>query len=188
MNYKGGAILFVPRAIRKVVNILRGSCSNMLLHMACKNVGKGAKFMPGVWVMEPSAVEVGANSLIATGVSMSTEISGMMLKISSNVQINSNVMLDHTGGLRIGSNVLISEDVLIYTHDHGLDPRSKPRPLEKIIEDDVWVGARCIVLPSCRSIGRGAVIGAGSILTKDVPEYAICAGNPARVIGMVGEK
>ena len=59
----------------------------MLLHMACKNVGKGAKFMPGVWVMEPSAVEVGANSLIATGVSMSTEISGMMLKISSNVQI-----------------------------------------------------------------------------------------------------
>ncbi|NTW87902.1 MAG: CatB-related O-acetyltransferase [Desulfobulbaceae bacterium] len=50
------------------------------------------------------------------------------------------------------------------------------------IEDDVWVGHAAIILPSVAKIGRGAVIAAGSVVTKDVPPYAICAGNPAKVI------
>jgi maltose O-acetyltransferase len=50
-----------------------------------------------------------------------------------------------------------------------------------VIEDDVWLGARVIILPGIR-VGHGAVIGAGAIVTKDVPPFAICVGNPARVI------
>ena len=50
-----------------------------------------------------------------------------------------------------------------------------------VIEDDVWVGARVIVLPGIR-IGKGSVIGAGAIVTKDVPPFSICVGNPARII------
>ena len=50
-----------------------------------------------------------------------------------------------------------------------------------LIEDDVWIGARAIILPGLR-IGKGAIVGAGSVVTKDVPPYAICVGNPARVI------
>ena len=49
-----------------------------------------------------------------------------------------------------------------------------------VIEDDVWIGHNAVILPGCRFIGRGAVIGAGSIVTKDVSPYAIVAGNPAR--------
>ena len=52
------------------------------------------------------------------------------------------------------------------------------------IGNDVWIGQNAVVLPSCRNIGNGAVIGAGSIVTKDVPAYTVVAGNPARTIKM----
>lgn len=51
-----------------------------------------------------------------------------------------------------------------------------------VIEDDVWIGAGSMLLPGCSRIGRGAVIGAGSVVTRDVPAYAVAAGNPARLI------
>lgn len=55
-----------------------------------------------------------------------------------------------------------------------------PRPL--VIGDDAWIGANALILPGCGRIGRGAVVGAGSVVTRDVPDYAVVAGNPARVI------
>ena len=57
-----------------------------------------------------------------------------------------------------------------------------PTPLE--ICEDVWIGARAIVLPGCKRIGAHSIIGAGSVVTKDVPDYAIVGGNPAKVIRM----
>lgn len=50
------------------------------------------------------------------------------------------------------------------------------------IEDDVWIGARVLVIAKNFSIGRGAIIGAGSVVTKEIPPYAIVAGNPAKII------
>ena len=52
----------------------------------------------------------------------------------------------------------------------------------QVIEDDVWIGHHAIILPGCRRIGRGSIIGAGAVVTRDVPRYAVVAGNPARVL------
>lgn len=51
-----------------------------------------------------------------------------------------------------------------------------------VINDDVWIGARVIILGNVNSIGRGVIIGAGSVVTKPIPDYAIVGGNPARII------
>ena len=56
-----------------------------------------------------------------------------------------------------------------------------------MIEDDVWIGARAIILPSTHRIGKGAIIAAGSVVTKNVPDYALLVGNPAKQIGYMSE-
>jgi acetyltransferase-like isoleucine patch superfamily enzyme len=92
------------------------------------------------------------------------------------------------GGLRIGNFVRIATHCVLVPANHGFDRLDVPiarQPVQALgitIEDDVWIGANSVVLDGV-TIGRGAIIGAGTVVTKDVRPYAICVGNPARVIG-----
>jgi maltose O-acetyltransferase len=95
--------------------------------------------------------------------------------------------------LKVGRDVMMGPHVIIVGDSHQFDSRELPMRLQGFrryppvrIEDDVWIGARAIILPGL-TIGQGAIIGAGAVVTKDVPPYAICAGNPARVIKYRGE-
>lgn len=88
----------------------------------------------------------------------------------------------------IGSDVMMGRDVIIMYHSHKFDDCNIPMRLqgempgkEVIIEDDVWIGHRVIILPGVK-IGKGAIIGAGAVVTKDVPQYSIVGGVPARII------
>ncbi|WP_413785614.1 acyltransferase [Cognatiyoonia sp. IB215182] len=145
-------------------------------------LGPGSRVQAGVRFANPGIVRIGSRCLLWRGVDASAELGDAPLVIADGVQINRNVHLDTTGGLSIGARSLISEEVVIYTHDHGLDPRSVPQQMPKTIGRDVWIGMRAIILPGCQHIGVGAIIGAGAVVTKDVAEGAIVAGNPARVI------
>ena len=91
-------------------------------------------------------------------------------------------------GTTIGKHVMMGPEVLIFTQNHShasieetLDTQGFEPEEPVTIEDDVWIGARAIILPGV-TIGRGSIIGAGAIVTKDVPPYSIAAGNPARVV------
>jgi len=68
----------------------------------------------------------------------------------------------------------------LYERSFGVVDEDALHPEPLVIEDDVWIGHNAMILPGCKHIGRGAVIGAGAIVTRDVPAYAIMAGNPAR--------
>jgi len=102
--------------------------------------------------------------------------------IGNNTQVNKNVELDYSGGLTIGDNVVISENATIMSHDHGLNPKSKPNKIEKKIGNNVWIGARSIIQSKVRSIGENSIIAAGAIVTKNVEPYTIVGGNPAKLI------
>jgi acetyltransferase-like isoleucine patch superfamily enzyme len=97
------------------------------------------------------------------------------------------VFFDTSGDINIGKGVSIHRNVTIFTHEHD---HSRDVPIHGSdgiisnleIGDDVFIGAGAIILSKVNKIGTGAVIGAGSVLTKDVGEYEIWAGNPAKFI------
>ncbi len=104
------------------------------------------------------------------------------IKLAPNCVINDNVVLDGRGKLTIGRNVSISRQAAIYTADHDIDTvdfalRRKP----VVIEDYVFIGTRATILPGV-TIGRGAVIAAGALVTRDVGELDVVAGVPANFI------
>jgi maltose O-acetyltransferase len=92
------------------------------------------------------------------------------------------------GPVKIGSAVMMGPDVVILARNHKFDRTDIPMSAQGasidkkvIIDDDVWIGTRAIILPGVH-IGKGSIIGAGAVVTKDVPSYAIVGGNPAKVL------
>ncbi|MFZ5858782.1 MAG: sugar O-acetyltransferase [Chloroflexota bacterium] len=94
------------------------------------------------------------------------------------------VILDNNE-VRIGNHVMIGPTVQIYTAAHDLQPETRNKGWEVAkaitIKDSVWIGGGAILLPGV-TIGRNAVVGAGAVVTRDVPANTVVAGNPARVI------
>lgn len=116
------------------------------------------------------------------------------ISVGNNVYINENaVFLTAESSIDIGNNVMFGVDVCIVTGDHRTDvvgrymmdvsDKLPENDAPVVICDDVWVGSGAVILKGV-CVGRGSVIGAGSVVTKDVPPYSVCAGNPARIIKM----
>ncbi len=99
-------------------------------------------------------------------------------------------MLD-VGKITIGDDVLFGPFVSLYTAGHPIHPQSRKSYYEYgipiTIGDRVWIGGSCVILPGI-SIGSDTVIGAGSVVTKDIPAGVIAAGNPCRVIRKITEE
>ena len=138
---------------------IRGFCGKLILTKCGKyvNIEKGAEF--------PSSVELGDYS----GIGVRAQINGKVI---------------------FGNHVMMGPDVCIYARNHAYDRTDITMDLQGFapekpvfIDDDVWIGAKVIILPGVH-IGTGAVIGAGAVVTKDVPDYAVVGGNPAQIIKM----
>ena len=121
------------------------------------NIGKGARFGNGKFI------EIGNNSGI-----------GMESKVPNNIII--------------GEDVMMGPNVTIYGANHVFDRTDIPMRKQGmknfppvVIEDDVWIGSHVIIMPGL-TIKKGTIIGAGSIVTKNFPEYSIIGGNPAKLL------
>lgn len=105
--------------------------------------------------------------------------------------INFNVSMIDLGKIKIGNRVLIGPGTGLFTAIHPIDPEIRATGIEKgvdiTLEDDVRIGGNATILPGV-TIGKGAIIGAGSVVTKDIPKMTIAAGNPAKVIRKITEE
>ena len=145
-------------------------------------MGSGATVQAGVVIRHPGRVHLGARSSLAAGVEIAAELPGSECRIGADVIVATGVRLDFSGGLLIGDGTVISEDAVVYTHEHGLDPKSNPKPAPLHIGEGVWVGSRVVVIEGVGCIGAGAVVASGSVVTREVPPGVVVAGVPARVI------
>ena len=125
----------------------------------------------------------GSNVNIQRGANFSDDLS-----IGDNSEIGVNCKL--LPGVSMGDNVMMGPECLFYTSNYRIESTDIPMSKQGydglnpiIIENDVWIGARVIILPGVH-IGDGAVIGAGSVVTHDVDSYSVVAGNPAKLIRM----
>ena len=105
------------------------------------------------------------------------------IRIGDGTIIGHKVTFDGRLGLNIGKNVNISSEVMIWTMQHDYNDPSFGFSGGKVtVEDYVWIATRVLILPGVK-IGKGAVVAAGSVVTKDVEPLTVVAGNPAKVIG-----
>lgn len=127
-------------------------------------IGERVVFYPGVWIAP-----------------------GRNLTIGDDVDLALNVQIETSGGVTIGDRTLVGYGTKIFSRNHIIPQKpgrifSSGHRFDAVsIGKDVWLGANVIVLPG-RTIGDGAVVGAGSVVTKNVAPYAIVAGNPAKLV------
>lgn len=134
------------------------------LRLCGAKIGKRPIFYPGVWIAPPNKLIVG-----------------------DDVDFALDVMVIAGGSVSIGSRVLVGYRTQINSSNHAIPPRPgrifgsghDNRPI--VIEDDVWIGGNCMIMAGV-TIGEGAVIAGGAVVTKDVEPYAIVGGCPARLI------
>ncbi len=142
-----------------------------------KEFGLGAEFRPGAYAEACSKIVIGRNVVIRPGSFLFADPS------------------EGGGGICIEDDVLIGPAVHVYTNNHAFSDLTMPiidqgYP-EPTNQDSVnlrrgaWIGASCIILPGV-TVGENAVVGAGSVVTRNVPPYSVAVGNPARIIRTIG--
>ncbi|MGB3622572.1 hypothetical protein FT643_05765 [Ketobacter sp. MCCC 1A13808] len=144
-------------------------------------VGAGSIVGGKVNMINPSNIRIGRDCLILDQVYMRAGSDGY-IHVGRDCAINSYAKIFGHGGVVIGNNAQVGPGALITTTSHDIRKAMKAEFKTVTIGDWAWVGANATVLPGI-TIGRYAVVGAGSIVTKDVPDFAIVVGNPGKIIG-----
>lgn len=115
---------------------------------------------------------------------------GHHIHFGNGVYANSNLTVVDDGHVYVGDKVMFGPNVTIATANHPIEPSLRERALQYNkdvhIGENVWIAANCVIVPGVH-IGKNSVIGAGSVVTKDIPENVVAVGNPCRVLRPIGE-
>jgi len=168
MKIKYGVVVFIETVSYILFLLPRFRFLNLLkstfLRLFGAKIGRRVIYYPGIWVL-----------------------TGRNLTLGEDVDLAKGVLITTDGGVTIGSRTLVGYGTHILSRNHNIPGNRKPiffaghTSRSVHIGCDVWIGANCTILPGV-NIGEGAVVAAGSVVTKDVAPFHIVAGVPARTI------
>ena len=183
--------------ILKLQNFVKDKKSRIytwLLRGDAGHIGKNSLVHPPFHSWDIKTVYIGDNVEIHAGGWIAVITEYAKDKFDSEIKIGDGTYIGHRchivacDHMTIGKNVTIADNVFISDHLHGFEDMScgvMPQPLNApgpvVIEDEVWLGERVCVMPNV-TIGKHSVIGANSVVTKDIPPYSVAVGIPAKVI------
>jgi acetyltransferase-like isoleucine patch superfamily enzyme len=170
----------------RVLFLLYRTLHSPVYKVLLKSFGDRSFISPSASLRNHKNISIGGNVMVNRNVTIWVN----SLKAGDHVQINPNTCI--YGAVEIGDYVMIAPNCMLAGGNHGIVDNDIPMIFQEssnkgaiVIEDDVWIGANCSILDGVR-VGSGAVIGAGSVVTKDVPPKAIMVGNPAKLVGFRG--
>ena len=169
-----------------------------LIKNSFRSFGKNSIIKPFLNFSEAQFISIGKNVNIGSScrITVSTcfgklktkSITKTKIKIGDNVDIGNNAFISANNNLQIGNHVIMAPYVFITDHDHGFQDITKNLHQQPIteggfvkIEDNVFLGVKSSILKNV-TIGTHSVVGANSVVTKDIPPYSVVAGNPAKII------
>lgn len=147
--------------------------------------GKGSKIRSSVRmdVFPFNGFALGERSLIEDFSTINNGVGDVVIGTETIIGIGCTVI----GPVNMGNHIMLAQNIVISGLNHGYEdvniPPSKQKTITKaiLIKDNVWIGANCVITAGV-TIGKHVVVGAGSVVTKDIPDYCVCVGNPARVV------
>lgn len=164
--------------IRKI----KWTFSTLLYRQVLGELGRGSVVKGAITIMYPQKISIGDHCHIGVRSVFTSENPEGSLTIKNNVSLVEECRIDFSGNVLIEQGAHLSPRCQIITHDHGWDPHSKPsfHPLK--IGRQSWIGSDSLILAGVSTIGDFAIVGAGSVVARNVAAKAIVAGNPAKII------
>ena len=186
--------LIIPNKMSYPWYLFKRAYATARMRNQFKLFGKGSLLAPGVKLHSPQNVSVGKNTSIMSHCIIGTyTVNGHepQLKLGDNVSLGEYSHITCANKVTIGDGVLTGRFVLITDNSHGNNTTATAdiAPLARDIQsngpvcigENVWIGDKVTILPNV-TIGKGCIIAANAVVTKDVPEYSVVAGVPAKVI------
>lgn len=164
-SWRRGLFLYIEHFAFFLLDCMPPFARNWIFHILCKEYGKNNYLDYKTYIRFPWKVCIG------NGVSINRDTKIFASHFNPEVEIV------------FGNNVTVAPGVSIFSATHDYSRLDLPDiAASVIVSDDVWIGGESIILPGV-TLGKGCIVGAGSVVNNSVPDYSIVAGNPARVVG-----
>ncbi len=180
-------------AIHRMLRENRDRAFSLAMRSSFAGLGSRSRLSMPIQLVGEERITIGSHVYLGPGCWLLTHEPAGKLEIGDGTSIAGYCVLSAAAHVRIGSRVLFARNVYIADHRHGFDdpveaildqPLADIRPV--VVEDGAWLGQNVVLLPGV-TVGRGAVVGANSVIREDVPPRSVVAGVPGRVVRRLQE-
>ena len=180
---KNGFFLTLLRLPYRVFKTILNRLNTFFWSFFLQEMGRNCLIEFGVKIENPKQLILKNNVYIGENTIFGSEYNDGICILHDHVHINKNCRIDHTGHVELQKHVLLSDEVVIFSHSHGYNPYSKAIPKNLYIGERSWIGYRSILLESVEIIEQNCIISAGAIVTKScIDENSVYGGVPAKKI------